>query len=299
MARSQPLGRLSFLTLSAGLILLACSDDPAGVRTLPGVTITVTPAVLTLSVGASAPLVATVTDLEGEPLTGREIKWSSSAPDIVAVSPTGVVTALDIGMATIGAYSEQGVGFARVVVQMGFRVPLNRWLLLTEMGSPTPACPQNEGGLRRDGSRDCTHHGLSRYSLDFTADAPQEASPQVPPANEVYAAADGTITDICRQPPTEITCGTNGPFVQVEHSGGFMSIYAHLDPGSITLRRKTPVTRGQRLGAAGTWGTDSAPWVHFELRHEKQGGHASVVLDAVELGGLKFRDYKVSGLPQE
>jgi hypothetical protein len=284
--------RATSTALTLGLTLAACKGDPADIQTLPGVTITVTPSQLTLGIGASASLVATVTDLEGTPLTGREVKWSSSAPRIVAVSPTGVVTALDVGAASIGAYSEQGIGFARVVVKLDFRVPLRRWLLLTEMGTPTTGCPENEGGLRRDGGRDCTHRSFSRYSLDFAPDLQQEDSPDLP-ATEVYAAADGTITDICRQPPTEITCGPNGPFVQVEHRGGFLSIYAHLDPGSITLRRKTSVSRGQRLAAAGAWGADPAPWLHFEIRHENQGAGAAAVLGAVEVGGRKLSDYKV------
>jgi hypothetical protein len=282
-----------------GLTLTACKTDPADIQTLPGVNITITPSQLTLGIGASASLVATVTDLEGRPLTGRAIQWSSSKPKVVAVSPTGVVTALDVGTASIGAYSEQGVGFARIVVRLDFRVPLRQWVLLTEMGSPTTACPENEGGLRRDGSRDCTHRGISRYSLDFAADPKREGSPDAPPPTEVYAAAAGTITDVCRQPPTEITCGPNGPFVQVEHPGGFMSIYAHLDPVSITLRRKTPVSRGQRLGAAGAWRADSAPWLHFEVRQENQGAGAAAVLDDVELAGRKFSHYKVTASPHE
>jgi hypothetical protein len=286
--------RATSTAFAMGLTLTACKSDPADIETLPGVNITVTPSQLTLRIGASASLAATVTDLEGRPLTGRQIQWSSSKPNVVAVSPAGVVTALDVGTAAIGAYSEQGVGFAHVVVHLDFRVPLRRWVLLTEMGTPTPACPGNEGGLRSDDSRDCTHRGVSRYSLDFAPDPQQEDVPGEPPPTEVSAAADGTITDVCRQPPTEITCGPNGPFVQVEHRGGFMSIYAHLDPGSITLRRKTPVSRGQRLGAAGAWGADSAPWLHFEVRQENQGAGAAAVLEAVEVGGRKFRDYKVA-----
>jgi hypothetical protein len=294
--RSQKL-RATSTALAIGLTP-ACQGDPADVQALPGVTITVTPSHLTLAVGASASLAAAVTDLAGRPLTGREIAWSSSAPKIVAVSSTGIVTALDVGTASIGAYSEQGVGLARVVVRLDFQVPMRRWLLLTEMGTPTAACPENEGGLQRGGGHDCTHHGISRYSLDFAAD-PQQEAPDLPPSTEVYAAADGTITDVCLQPPTQITCGPNGPFVQVEHRGGFLSIYAHLDPASVTLRRKTGVSRGQRLGAAGSLGAGSLPWLHFEVRHRNQGAAAAMVLNDVELGGRKFSDYKVPGLPQE
>lgn len=270
--------------LVVSLTLAACLSDPADIQTLPGVRITVNPSQVTLAVGASASLVATVTDLEGRPLPGPEIRWSSNKPKVVAVSPTGIVTGLDVGTASIGAYSEQGVGFARAVVRLDFRVPLRRWRLLTEMGTRTAAC---------------SHLGVSRYSLDFAPDLESEDSPGAPPPTEVYAAADGTITDICRQPPTEITCGLNGPFVQVEHAGGFTSIYAHLDPASISLRRKTRVSRGERLGAVGAWGADSAPWLHFEVRHENQGALAAAVLDSVEIGGRKFSEYRLPALARE
>ncbi|HEY3011464.1 MAG TPA: peptidoglycan DD-metalloendopeptidase family protein [Gemmatimonadales bacterium] len=283
------------LVVAAGLACAACNRESTAPRTLPGVTITVTPAGLTLAIGASASLVATVQDLEGHPLMGREVKWSSSAPEIVAVAPTGVVTALDVGSASIGAYSEQGVGFARVVVQVNFRVPLRRWLVMTEMGTPTLACPGGEGGLRSDGSRDCTHAAIGRYSLDFTEPEHLDGSPADPATPNVFAAADGIIADTCLQPPTEVTCGSNGPFVQVRHRGGFLTVYAHLDPTSVTLRRKSTVTQGQPLGTMGAGQADLAPWLHFEMHFEKQGAGAASVLDAVEIDGRKFKDYKVGG----
>lgn len=283
------------LAIAVSLALLSCKTDSTAFQTLPGVEIIVTPGDLTLGIGGTATLVATVHDLEGQPLPGREVRWSSDAPEIVAVSPTGIVTALDAGRASIGAYADQGVGLARVVVQVNFRVPLRHWLVVTEMGTPTPACPGNEGGLRRDGSRDCTHAAIGRYSLDFTDPEQPVDSLADDTTPNVLAAADGIISDICLQPPTEITCGPNGPFVQVEHRGGFLTIYAHLDPSSVMLRRKSSVTQGQPLGSMGAGRADPAPWLHFELHYERQGSGAGSVLDAVEIGGRKFRDYKVGG----
>src|SRR5918995_378865 len=226
----------SMLALVAGLSTAACGDDPTTTRPPLGVRITVRPAVLTLSVGETASLVATVQDAEGRALTNSEIKWSSNAPAVVAVSATGTVTALTEGMATIGAYAEQTVEFARVVVQAGFRVPLSRWRVVTEMGGLAPGCSGSEGGLSEGGTYDCSHAGISRYSLDFTAVTQEQPSPGPAGSGGVFAAAAGIITDICLQPLPQVTCGPNGPYVQVEHPGGFLSIYAHLDPGSVSLR---------------------------------------------------------------
>jgi hypothetical protein len=283
------------LILLTSRYLASCGEDSAGVEAVSSVRITVIPSDLVLNPGASARLEVTVHDGEGELLEDREISWSSSNPSIVSVSQAGVVTALDVGRALIGAYSEQSVGFARVVVPLNFRLPVSstsRWLVVTEAGSLAPECSGSEGGLRLDGGRDCSHAGLSRYSLDL-ADADQWTGAEpAAPAPEVVAAADGTITDICIQPPGEVTCGRDGPFILIEHTGGFTTFYAHLDPGSVSLRRKTAVRRGQPLGTMGAWGTDPAPWLHFELRYENKGASEASVLEPVTVNGRRMRDYR-------
>ena len=278
-------------SIATVLAVYGCEDRPTGPQTLPGVIITVTPAELSLTLGRSVELEATVTDLAGRILPDQAVRWSSSAPDIVAVSATGVVTALNVGSASIGAYSNQGVGFAQVLVPTSFRLPLRRAIVVTEMGTPTSACPGKEGGLRVNGGWDCSHSGFSRYSLDL-ADPEQWAGfPSSGPEPEVLAAAEGIIASVCLQPPN-ITCGPDGPYMVVEHPGEFLTIYGHLDAESVTLRRKTAVVRGQPLGRMGLGSGDAAPWLHFELRYNNQGANAASVLDAIDLGEETFQDYK-------
>jgi hypothetical protein len=273
--------------------MTACADDSTNVEVVEPVKITVTPADLVLTTGASASLQAVVHDSKGNLLPDRAIQWSSSAPEIVSVTRSGLVTALAVGRATIGAYSEQSVGFGRVVVQLNFRLPVagnHRWLVVTEAGTAALECAGREGGLRIDESRDCSHSGISRYSLDLADAAQWSGTLPSDSAPEVVAAADGTITDICIQPPSEVTCGANGPFVLIEHDGGFSTIYAHLAPVSVSLRRKTAVRGGQLLGRMGAYGPFPAPWLHFELRHENEG--ASAVLEKVLVSGRGLRDYR-------
>jgi murein DD-endopeptidase MepM/ murein hydrolase activator NlpD len=285
-----------FCTLTAGLVLSACQSDSSGIEPLPGVEITVTPANVVLPIGGRAALTATVTDLQGRPLRGYQIKWSSSAPAIAEVTSSGVVTARNVGSAAIGAYAGQGVGFARAVVRLDFRLPVSdEWMVVSEMGTPSADCPGGEGGLRVGGGRECGHAGVSRYSLDL-ADPAQWGGQDAPPPR-VFAAAAGTISDICLQPPTEITCGPNGPFVLVDHAGGFQTIYAHLEPSSVFLRRKTPVSQGEPLGSMGRWGTDRAPWLHFEIRYQNQGAREAAVLEAVRVGGRTMGEYRVEQVP--
>jgi murein DD-endopeptidase MepM/ murein hydrolase activator NlpD len=280
--------RFTLTTLAATVV--ACGEDPAGLRTLPGVNITVTPASLTLPVGGSAALTATVRDLEGR-LLEREVTWSSSAPEVVAVSPSGFVTARGIGVATIGAYADQGVGFARAVVQMNFRLPvgLEGTTLRAETGTATALCPSGEGGLRPDGGRECSHAGISRYSLDFSA----------PPrpfgdTEQVFAAADGVVADVCLQPPPEVTCGPNGPFVFIDHGSGFTAFYSHIDPETVGLRRKTPVLQGTHVARMGAGAAGEEPWVHFEVRYNNQDPGENPVLDNLVVDGRKLTDYRVA-----
>jgi murein DD-endopeptidase MepM/ murein hydrolase activator NlpD len=283
------------LRLPSGLLLLAisaggCENEPANVGSPAGTNISVTPVTLLLSVGASAQLAATVRGLDGTLLTGREVEWSSSAPAIAAVSESGIVTAIAPGTATVGAYSDQSVGFARVVVQLEFRLPVpsTRSLLTTEIGTASAGCPAGEGGLRADGGRDCRHAGISRYSLDF------RPMPEHPAFTAVGAAADGRVDDVCVRPPTEVTCGPNGPFVYIVHGAGFATFYSHLDPASITVRRKMTVQQGDVLGHMGSWGDEGYPWMHFELRLNKQDPGDNRVLDNLLVDGRRFADYRVS-----
>jgi murein DD-endopeptidase MepM/ murein hydrolase activator NlpD len=282
------LSELASLALIAGTACLACADDPTSSRTTSGIVIAITPDVLTLPVGTSTTLDATVTDLEGRPLPSRELDWSSSAPEIVSVSPAGVITAVSPGRASVGAHSELVAGFARIVVQMNFLLPVGPGaVLIAEIGSPTSLCPGGEGGLREDGGRECSHAGISRYSLDFRAPG------DVPLAAQVAAAADGTVSDVCLQPPPQTTCGPDGPFVQVDHGFGFASYYSHLDPASITVRRKTAVTQGEVLGRMSVSDAQGNPWTHFEVRYEKQDAAQRRILDGLVLAGRKLTDYRL------
>ena len=290
MAGTVPHARL----LAAVLTAAACESGPADLRALPGVNISVTPAAVVLEVGERTQLAAAVRDLDGDSLGPREVDWSSSAPEIARVSNSGEVTAIAPGIANVGAYSGGSVGMARVVVQVGFRLPVAAAtsLLTAEIGTATGACPSGEGGLRADGDRECRHAGISRYSLDF------RALPEQPEATAVGAAADGTVSDICIQPPSESTCGLNGPFVYIEHGSGFATFYSHLDPASVSVRRKTRVSQGETLGRMGAWGDESYPWMHFEIRWNNQDPFENRLLGNLGVSGRRLSDYRVPVHPR-
>ena len=55
-----------------------------------------------------------------------------------------------------------------------------------------------------------------------------------------------------------------GNLIIIQHSGGWMTVYAHLD--SMIVRRGTKVSVGQKIGTVGETGKVDEPQLHFEIR---------------------------------
>ena len=70
----------------------------------------------TLAVGETAQLVATAHSLSRAPMSGRKFVWWSNDVSIASVTQAGLVTALAVGEATIGAITGTTSGTARIVV---------------------------------------------------------------------------------------------------------------------------------------------------------------------------------------
>src|SRR5205814_332451 len=73
---------------------------------VPVVAVTVNPASASLTVSATAQLTATPKDSNGTALSGRAVTWASNNPAVATVSPSGLVTGVAAGSATITATSE-------------------------------------------------------------------------------------------------------------------------------------------------------------------------------------------------
>ena len=126
-AKSDP----SVATVSAGGLvrgvaagsatITATSEGKSGtsvitVTNVPVASVTVTPAITSLLMGATLQLTATLTDALGNPLSGRLVTWATSAPAVAGVSGTGLVTGLGAGAVSITATSEGQSGSAAVSV---------------------------------------------------------------------------------------------------------------------------------------------------------------------------------------
>ena len=150
--------------------------------------VTVTPSTGQLVMGNTFTLSATALDAQGNTLPGRVITWTSSAPQVATVSPTGVVLAVSVGSVVITATSEGKSGGAllnvdpvpsAVVATVG--VTLNASQL--NVGQATQAVVQ---------MRDSSGNAVSGVPVTWASSAPTVAS--VSSSGLVTALSGGTVS---------------------------------------------------------------------------------------------------------
>jgi len=102
----------------------------------------------------------------------------------------------------------------------------------------------------------------------------------------IYAIADGEVTSCfdgipenppglgSRLPKEEwdrlkekygFTAGVAGNYVVIKHKGDEYSFYAHMIPGSLTVKKGDKVKQAQIIGKLGNSGNSDAPHLHFHL----------------------------------
>jgi len=101
--------------------ITATSEGKSGtsaitVTSVPVASVTVSPAPGSVQAGQTLQLTATPKDVNGNPLTGRTITWSSSNTSVATVSASGLVTGVVAGSATITATSEGQSGTSAITV---------------------------------------------------------------------------------------------------------------------------------------------------------------------------------------
>ncbi|MDR1587443.1 MAG: M23 family metallopeptidase [Treponema sp.] len=78
-----------------------------------------------------------------------------------------------------------------------------------------------------------------------------------PAGTEVYAAAEGIVTEIGEDP-------IYGIYLVIKHGENWASLYGHLQKTETTLR--SVVRSGNLIGRVGSTGQSTSPHLHFELR---------------------------------
>jgi uncharacterized protein YjdB len=111
------LRRLVSLSVFAPL-LVSCSggDSPADPPVPTSISLSATSIGFTV-LGATRLLTATVKDQNGATILGASVTWSSSNGQVARVSPSGMVTSVANGTATITASSGSALGTVEVAVQ--------------------------------------------------------------------------------------------------------------------------------------------------------------------------------------
>ncbi len=162
------------------LVLMPLTGDLPITATLGSFSVSVTPALDTVSVGDTVTLAATLLDGSGHPVTGQVV-WATLAPGVVAVVSTGAatarVTAIRPGRATVVASYAGTAGPATVAVAGWFAAPGGSpsgdgsrapWDLATALAGATGKVQPGDTIWLRAG----TYVGSFRSALAGTAAAP-------------------------------------------------------------------------------------------------------------------------------
>lgn len=65
-------------------------------------------------------------------------------------------------------------------------------------------------------------------------------------------------------------------YLRLRHADGTMTLYAHLNTGSLLVRAGEQVKQGQRVAASGNTGYSSGPHLHIALQVERKGVRESI-----------------------
>ena len=103
---------------SLAVVVAACTGASPDQVTSPQIaSVSITPPTTTVSIGAQAPLQASVRDGSGNSIGGAEVFWSVEDPSVATVSSTGVVTGVALGSTQVAASSNGKSGIATITVQ--------------------------------------------------------------------------------------------------------------------------------------------------------------------------------------
>ncbi len=113
------------------------------------------------------------------------------------------------------------------------------------------------GADASDGEVTSAHRGIDIGPLGNAGEVPIIAS-----KNGVVVA----IHDKCKS-GSDKSCGSGyGNYVEIEHSDGVYTFYAHLHEGTIKVEVGDSVSQGQVIGYAGSSGEANGVYLHFEVR---------------------------------
>lgn len=157
------------------------------------------------------------------------------------------------------------------------------WLLTVEAGGVVTSLLG--GGV----DRFHTNETDGFYSLDFDDLTSEDGELTNVP---VLAAGRGTVVRVSDDP------GGYGVFVEIDHGGGYSTLYAHLKDGSVNVAEGSGIGAGHPLGIVGSTGNSTGTHLHFEVSYNSHSQSGTADLENVKLAGRKLTEYKVEPAPQ-
>lgn len=172
--------------LASLLVGVAACESPVDPSPTPVATrVEITPAASQLEVGSTATLTATVRDQEGAQMT-LPVTWASLTPAVATVSPSGVVTGIARGQATIRATA----GDVQTTVPVFVIDPTVASIVLT--GAPTSTFFVGQSFQATATPKDASNNTLSSFVVTWASSAPSVAT--VSSTGLVTAVSAGTTT---------------------------------------------------------------------------------------------------------
>lgn len=110
-----------------------------------------------------------------------------------------------------------------------------------------------------EGARVSSPFGYRFHPIHFSRRLHAGIDFAAPTGTPVYASGDGAI----------LSAGWGGGYgnlIQLRHTNGWVSRYAHLVRFADGIRNGVPVTQGQVIGYVGTTGSSTGPHLHYEIR---------------------------------
>lgn len=115
--------------------------------------------------------------------------------------------------------------------------------------------PNSGGWIRPASGRVSSEYGMRIHPI--TGQRKLHGGIDIAGGGSIVAAKEGRV----------ITAGYHsswGNYVRIDHGGGIISLYAHMQPG-LNVSAGQTVSQGQRLGTMGTTGSSTGVHLHFEI----------------------------------
>ena len=221
--------------------ITATSEGKTGTATvtvtpIPVAKVVVTPETPNVTVGQTVQLNVSVQGANNQELTGRTVTWSSGAPSVASVSPTGVVSGLSPGTAIVFANVEGVLGSATVTVK---QVPVGSVVV-----SPQTASVPVGGAVQLSASvRDASGAELQGRLVGWTSS--DESVAVVSSSGRVSGLKIGTATI------TASSEGKSGTATVTVTAAAVASVKVTPPTASITVGQTTNLT-AQTLDANGS-----------------------------------------------